>query len=66
MENVKELEEAVAALSAPDLLEFRRWFSRFDAAAWDSQIEIDVAGGKLNALAAEALAEQETPNDRAF
>ena len=28
-----------------------------DAAAWDAQIEADAAAGKLDALAAEALAE---------
>ena len=32
-------------------------FAEFDAAAWDAQIEADAAAGKLDAFAAEALAE---------
>jgi hypothetical protein len=31
------------------------WFAEFDAARWDRQIEEDVAAGRLDALAEEAL-----------
>ena len=31
------------------------WFAEFDAAAWDRQFERDVAEGRLDALADEAL-----------
>lgn len=54
MSDVKALEEAVRALSPSGLAEFRRWFAEFDSAAWDRQIEADAAGGKLDALLAEA------------
>lgn len=57
MGNVKSIENAVEALPPSELAEFRRWFAEFDAAAWDKQIEQDAAAGKLDQLAAEALAD---------
>lgn len=57
MKTVDELEQAVRQLSAEELAEFRRWFASFDAAVWDAQLEADVAAGKLDALADEALDE---------
>jgi hypothetical protein len=38
-----------------DLARFRKWFAEYDAAAWDLQFERDVAAGRLDALAREAL-----------
>jgi hypothetical protein len=55
MSNVKEIEEAVVKLSATDLAAFREWFAKFDAEAWDRQIEDDVAAGRLDAFADEAI-----------
>lgn len=55
MSSVKEIESAVAALSPQDLAVFRNWFAEFDAEAWDRQFERDVAAGRLDALADEAL-----------
>lgn len=60
MNDVQSIEEAVQGLPPGDLAEFRRWFAEFDAAAWDTQIETDAAAGKLDSLAAEALAEYQT------
>ena len=57
MENVKSIENAVESLPPMELAEFRQWFSEFDGSAWDSQIEHDAASGKLDQLAAEALAD---------
>ena len=57
MGDIKAIEKAVAALPADKLAEFRRWFAEFDGAAWDRQIEQDTACGKLDGLAAEALAD---------
>lgn len=57
MTTIKALEQAVQQLPIQDLAEFRRWFVKFDEAAWDTQIEADAAAGKLDALAAEARAE---------
>jgi hypothetical protein len=64
MGDVKAIEEAVAALHADELAEFRQWFAEFDGAAWDRQIEQDAAGGKLDALAAEALADYRSGSRR--
>ena len=55
MGSVKEIEEAVLRLSEAELAAFRAWFADFDAEAWDRQIENDVAAGRLDALADEAL-----------
>ena len=57
MGNVKTIEKAVESLPPSELAEFRRWFAEFDAAVWDKQIEQDAASGKLDGLAAEALAD---------
>ena len=57
MTTMESLEQAIEQLSPAELARFRRWFSRFDADAWDAQIEADAAAGKLDALAEEALAE---------
>ncbi len=55
MGSVKEIEAAVLRLSSAELAAFREWFTEFDAEAWDRQIEDDVAAGRLDALADEAL-----------
>lgn len=55
MLNVADIESAVARLSPADLVEFRAWFARFDAAQWDVQIEQDASSGLLDALADEAI-----------
>ncbi|MBM3890224.1 MAG: hypothetical protein FJ388_14010 [Verrucomicrobia bacterium] len=55
MSTVQGIEAAVRKLSRGDLAAFRRWFSAFDAEAWDRQLEADVRAGRLDALADEAL-----------
>jgi hypothetical protein len=55
MSTVHAIETAVRQLSRQELLSFRDWFAKFDAAAWDQQFEVDVAAGRLNALADEAI-----------
>ena len=55
--SVSEIEIAITKLPAPELAQFRQWFTEFDNDAWDAQIEADAAAGKLDALAAEALEE---------
>jgi hypothetical protein len=57
MGTVESIEKAVAALPPSELAQFRHWFAEFDSAAWDRQIEQDAKAGKLDALAAEALAD---------
>lgn len=57
MTTVYAIEQAVERLPYAELAEFRRWFAQFDESAWDAQIERDAVTGKLDALAAEALAD---------
>ena len=57
MNSVQSIETAVQQLPKAELAEFRQWFARFDGEMWDAQIEADAAAGKLDDLAAEALAE---------
>ena len=61
---IETLEREVRALSREELAEFRAWFSRFDASRWDRQIESDVKAGKLDRLAAEALAAHQRGESR--
>jgi hypothetical protein len=56
MSTVQEIERAVRQLPPEDLAAFRAWFLEFDGNLWDEQIERDVAAGRLDALADEALA----------
>ncbi len=56
MSKVESLEDEVARLTPQELAAFREWFAKYDADAWDRQIESDVRAGKLDRLAAEALA----------
>jgi hypothetical protein len=55
MVNIEEIEHAVTRLSPEELAAFRAWFAEFDANAWDRQFADDVAAGRLDALADEAL-----------
>lgn len=57
MLSVQSIEAAIQQLPEPDLAEFRRWFAQFNESIWDKQIEQDAQAGKLDGLAAEALAE---------
>lgn len=66
MSEVQKIERAVEQLSESDLAEFRCWFMKFDADAWDRQIEADAAAGKLDALAEEALSEYHSGQAREF
>lgn len=52
---LQELEETVSGLPPEDLAKFRRWFLAFDAKSWDQQFEADVAAGKLDSLADDAI-----------
>ena len=61
---MKEVKQAVKALSPQDLAEFRSWFAEFDSAAWDQQIASDLSSGKLDALLDEAAKDFRTGPSR--
>ena len=54
---VEAIERAIQQLDPQQFAELRCWILEQDDAAWDEQIERDAAAGKLDALAAEALAD---------
>jgi len=55
MSIVHDIEEAIRQLAPQDLAALRTWFAAFDAEQWDQQFEEDVAAGRLDALAQEAI-----------
>ena len=55
MTTVAKITGAVRRLPKRDLARFRKWFAEYDAAAWDAQLARDVAAGRLDRLAREAL-----------
>jgi hypothetical protein len=55
MTTVEHITAAVKRLPKKDLARFRKWFAEYDAAVWDRQLDQDVAAGRLDALAHEAL-----------
>ncbi len=55
MSTFEEIVEAIRKLPDKDLAALRAWFAEFDSAAWDRQFEQDVAEGRFDALADEAL-----------
>jgi len=57
MSSVHEIEDAIRKLPDDELVALRAWFAEFDAEAWDRQFERDVAEGRLDALADEALSD---------
>ena len=59
MTRLESLEQEVQNLSPEELATFRAWFAEYDWEVWDRQLERDVAAGKLDRFAAEALAEHE-------
>jgi hypothetical protein len=55
MSILQEIEQAIRTLGPHDLAALRDWFAAFDAEIWDRQLEQDVAAGRLNRFAEEAL-----------
>jgi len=55
MNTVHAIAEAIRQLSSKDQAALRAWFAAFDAEQWDQQFEEDVAAGRLDALAQEAI-----------
>jgi hypothetical protein len=61
---VEEIEAAVVQLSKEELEIFRTWFEDFQERLWDEQIERDAKSGRLDKLAADALAEHKAGRSR--
>jgi hypothetical protein len=59
MTNIEVIEREVEKLSPEELAVFRAWFIEHDWEIWDRELERDVAEGRLERFASEALAEIE-------
>lgn len=57
MLTLEQIESAILQLSPDEYKKLIEWFADLDYQRWDEQLEKDIADGKLEALAHEALAE---------
>jgi len=55
MSTLQDIEKAVQELSPDQLATFRAWFVEYDHALWDQQLERDIASGRFDSLADEAI-----------
>ena len=59
MLTIEQIENAILQLPPNQIGELLEWFLNLDYTRWDVQLEKDIAEGKLDALAAEAIADFE-------
>lgn len=64
MSNLEQIEAAILSLPSHDFEKLRLWFFDLDYERWDEQLERDIADGRLEALAQEAIAEFEAGHCR--
>jgi hypothetical protein len=57
MSTLEQIESAILTLPSEEFQRLRQWLLDIDYQRWDEQIEQDVANGKLDALAEEAITE---------
>jgi hypothetical protein len=57
MSTLEQIEAAILTLPSDEFQRLRQWFLDVDYQRWDEQLEQDIADGKLEALAEEAIAE---------
>ena len=62
--SLREIKDAVSSLNGDQLSEFRAWYERFEAEMWDRRIERDARAGRLDAIAAAALADHAAGKSR--
>jgi hypothetical protein len=60
MSTLEQIEAAILTLPSQDFERLRQWFFDLDYQRWDEQLEQNIADGKLEALAQEAIAEFES------
>jgi hypothetical protein len=64
MSTLEQIEAAILTLGSNGFDKLRQWFFDLDYLRWDEQLERDIADGKLEALAQEAIAEFEAGHCR--
>jgi hypothetical protein len=66
MSTVEEIKKAIEQLPEAHFRELSEWVIRRRETEWDRQIEQDLLAGKLDALAAEAVADFKAGRARPF
>jgi len=64
MLTLEQIESAILQLSPDEYRKLSEWFANLDYQRWDEQLEKDIANGKLEELAKEAIAEFEAGHCR--
>ena len=64
MSNLEQIEAAILSLPLSEFERLKLWLFDLDYDRWDEQLEQDIADGKLEALAQEAIAEFESGHGR--
>lgn len=64
MSTIEQIEAAILTLPPDEFQRLRQWLLEVDYQRWDEQLEQDIAEGKLDALAQEAIAEFEAGHTR--
>ncbi|HBL12712.1 MAG TPA: hypothetical protein DD379_15190 [Cyanobacteria bacterium UBA11162] len=59
MSNLEQIEAAILSLPSNEFERLKCWFFDLDYERWDEQLEQDIADGKLEELAQEAIAKFE-------
>jgi hypothetical protein len=57
LEDIEDIEKAVAELPGDQPARFRAWFEEFEASRFDQKIERDASEGRLDRLAEQALSD---------
>ncbi|ACK72664.1 conserved hypothetical protein [Gloeothece citriformis PCC 7424] len=57
MLTLEQIEATILQLASEEFYKLREWFYEVDEQRWDQQLEKDIAEGKLEALAQEAIAD---------
>lgn len=60
MLTLEQIESAILQLPPDELQQLVEWLADLDYQRWDKQLEKDIADGKLEALAQEAISDYET------
>ena len=64
MTKLEKIEQDIAALTPADLHKLADWLAEYRDEQWDRQIEDDVKAGRLDAVAAEVLADHRAGRTR--
>jgi len=64
MSNLEQTKAAILSLPSNEFEKLKQWFFDLDYERWDKQLEQDIAEGKLEAFAQEAISEFEAGHCR--